>query len=129
MFLDFNLVYFFFIIYIQHYPKLSYIKYYQIICTSTGNLLVEYEWQERVIDITKLSSNLQHKLLSVSCILIYFIKPLIGVPPTCYHNYPIVENTGTASPPPETEESNWHSDSTTWSTSSDLSLNTTTPNG
>ena len=33
-----NLVYFFFIIYAQYYPKLSYIKYYKIICTSHEQL-------------------------------------------------------------------------------------------
>ena len=33
MFSYFNLVYFFFIIYTQYYPKLSYIKYYKIIYT------------------------------------------------------------------------------------------------
>ena len=35
----FNLVYYFIIIYVQHSPKLSYIKYYKIICASHGQLI------------------------------------------------------------------------------------------
>ena len=48
MFLYSNLVYFFFIIYVQHYPKLSYQKYYKIIralhrqLTSFTTMVVEY---------------------------------------------------------------------------------------
>ena len=38
MFLYSNLIYFFFIIYVQYSPKLSYIKYYKIIRTSHEQL-------------------------------------------------------------------------------------------
>ena len=38
MFLYSNLVYFFFIIYVQQYSKLFYIKYYKIIRASHGQL-------------------------------------------------------------------------------------------
>ena len=42
IFLYFNLVYFFFIIYVEHYPKPSYIKYHKIIRALHGSLLVGF---------------------------------------------------------------------------------------
>ena len=44
MFLYSNLVYFFFIIYIQYYPKSSYIKYYKIIRALHGQLISLFKW-------------------------------------------------------------------------------------
>ena len=51
MFLYSNLVYFFSIIYVQHYPKPSYIKYHKIIHKSYGQL-TSCKKLERVEPIT-----------------------------------------------------------------------------
>ena len=40
IFLYSTLVYFFFIIYVQHFSKPFYIKYYKIICASRGQLII-----------------------------------------------------------------------------------------
>ena len=51
MFLYSTLVYFFFIIYGQHFLKPSYIKYYKIICTLWGQLIIimkDIDWGCRV---------------------------------------------------------------------------------
>ena len=48
MFLYSNLVYFFFIIYVKHYPKLSYIKYHKII-PATHEQLTSYMYKSMML--------------------------------------------------------------------------------
>ena len=75
MFLWSNLVYIFFIIYIQYYPKLSYIKYHKIICASHEQFTSLYISKNWNVAFNVVALLLSHISVTLSTYFQHFLSP------------------------------------------------------
>ena len=76
MFFYSNLVYFFFIIYVQHYPKPFYIKYYKIICALHGQLTSNKLITQQEVMMLLITYRLRWKLLVLPLYPMLIFSPL-----------------------------------------------------